>query len=275
MKFEDIIIKTSDTMKLRGFTQDSQKTYLNCISKYLKFISNNSMKLGVESAKEYLLRLNIRGKDSNTIKVHSACIRFLFIDVLNLKVGKFAIPSPKRKKELPFVLSINEVNSIISSIDNKTHNLIISFLYSTGIRLSELINMRRCDIHFDRGQVFVKAGKGQKDRFTLLSNNLKDRLGDHIANFDFKTEFLFESNRGTKYTKATIQKIVSQKSKHITNKVTPHTFRHSFATHLLESGTDVRIIQKLLGHAKLDTTMIYTKVANNTLINIISPFDKL
>ena len=136
MKYEEIIIKTSNTMKLRGFTHDTQKTYINVVVKYLKFISNNSTKLGVESAKEYLLRLNILGKDSNTIKVHSACIRFLFIEVLKLNIEKFAIPSPKRKKQLPFVLSINEVNIILDKIENPIHKLMISFLYSTGIRLS-------------------------------------------------------------------------------------------------------------------------------------------
>ena len=151
----------------------------------------------------------------------------------------------------------------------------ISFLYSTGIRLSELINMRRCDVLFDRSQVFVNSGKGQKDRYTLLANHLKDKLANHIAQYEFKTKYLFESNRGTKYTKATIQKIVANNSKQITNKVTPHTFRHSFATHLLESGTDISIIQKLLGHSKIETTMIYTKIANTLLIKIVSPFDKL
>jgi integrase/recombinase XerD len=275
MKPEVIIIKFTNTMKLRGFTAQTKKTYLACITNYLKFLKYNSTKPCENSAKDYLLKLNLLKKDSNTIRVHAACIKFLLIEVLKLDINKLDIPSPKRKKMLPFVLSTQEIELILNNIKNPIHNLMISFLYSTGIRLSELINMRRCDILFDRGQVFVKSGKGQKDRFTLLADNLKDKLSNHIANFNFKTKYLFETNRGSKYTKGTIQKIVSNNSKVINNKVTPHTFRHSFATHLLETGNDVSVIQKLLGYSKIETTMIYVKVVNNFIKKVNSLFDCL
>jgi site-specific recombinase XerD len=275
MEFEEIIIKVTDCMKLKGFTRDTQKTYLNCIVNYLKFLKYKSDKAGLNSAKDYLLKLNLMKKDSNTIRVHAACLKFLLVEVLKLNIDKLDVPSPKRKKALPFVLSFQEVESILDKIENPIHNLMISFLYSTGIRLSELINMRRCDILFDRSQVFVKSGKGQKYRYTLFADNLKDRLAQHIANYDFKTKYLFESNRGSKYTKSTILKIVVNNSKFISNKVTPHTFRHSFATHLLETGNDICVIQKLLGHSNIETTMIYVKVANNFIKKVNSPFDML
>jgi integrase len=178
----------------------------------------------------------------------------------------------KDKKQLPLVLSVQEVSNILECISNPVHNLMVSFLYSTGVRLSELVNFKRCDINFESNVVVVKS---KKSRNTILAKKLKYRLIEYFEDTEFKTEYLFETNRGTKYSKASVQKIVRENSKFIKKNISPQTFRNSFATHLLESGINVKIIQKLLGHSKLETTMVYAKVADTSLIRIVSPFDRL
>jgi len=138
-----------------------------------------------------------------------------------------------------------------------------------------LLNLKREDIHPDRKVIIVQQGKGKKDRITLLSEGLAKELFSYICRADFKTKLLFESNRGGKYSQKSIQKVLESASKQLGKKVTPHMLRHSFATHLLEQGTDIRYIQMLLGHSNLKTTQIYTHVANQELENIKSPLDNL
>mgnify|MGYP001191880236 CR=1 FL=1 len=274
-KFEKIIIKVNELMILRGFTKATKKTYLNCISNYLKFVKQKDTKPDEISAKAYLLLLNKLNKSNNTIRIYSASILFLLKDVLKLNVDFKIILKPKKESTLPKVLSKNEIKLILNNISNHKHKLMIEFLYSTGIRLNELINMKRSDIESERNLVKVSLGKGKKDRYTLLSSNIKKHLIKYLCENEFKSKYLFETNRGSKYSSKSIQNIITKASKCLDKNVTTHMFRHSFATHLLENGTDIRIIQKLLGHSKIETTMIYTKVATSVLENIISPFDEL
>ena len=161
---------------------------------------------------------------------------------------------------------------MIVSTTNFTHRLIIKLLYSAGLRLSELINLKWKDIDFERNLIQVKSAKGRKDRVTILSPKVKKDLKVLTLNL---VGNVFISNRNKKFTPSSIQKIISNASKKagIKKKVTPHTLRHSFATHLLENGTDIRYISDLLGHASTDTTMIYTHVSNNNLKRIKSPLD--
>ena len=163
---------------------------------------------------------------------------------------------------------------MIESTANIKHKLIIKLLYSTGLRLSELLNLKRKDIDFDRNIINIKSGKGKKDRITLISQDLRLDLLKYYSNYKFNTEYILEGRKG-KYTKKSVQKVLDNLGKKIKIKVTPHMLRHSFATHLLEQGTDIRIIQKLLGHSNLNTTEIYTHVSNHNLLNIRNPLDNL
>ena len=176
-------------------------------------------------------------------------------------------------RKLPLILSVKEVSNILECIKNPNHNIMISFLYSTGVRLSELINIKRADIDFDNKIIVVRSLKGKKQRETLLSSKLKYILLDYMSNNKFNTDYLFETNRLKKYTKAGVQKVIRENSRFLNMSVSPNTFRHSFAVHLLEAGINVKFIQKLLGHSKLDTTMIYTRVADIKLKNIVNPYD--
>lgn len=283
MDLREALIKTSDIMKTKEFSMDVQKIYLDIISQYLKSLQFKSVFIGDESAKAYLFRLKQLRKDSRLIEIYTECIDFFLKNVLVIESVSSETLEPsleiiklKKEKKLPLVLSVKEVLSILECIKNPNHNLMISFIYSTGIRLSELINLERCDIDFDSSRVIIKSKNGKKDRTTLLSKKIKYRLIDYISENEFKTKYLFETNRSTKYSKAGVQKIVRENSKFTKKNVSPQTFRHSFAVHLLESGVDVHYVKKLLGHSKLETTMIYMKLIDcDVLDSIVSPFDVL
>jgi len=266
-----------ELMSLRGFTHKTKKTYSYCVSKYLQFIVKSKLSPTNISAKQYLLYLNSKKYDTNTIRLSSAAILFFLKEILKQNVSFIEIPKPKKKKLLPKVLSKEEIKLMINSTKNKKHKLIISLLYSSGLRLSELQNLKRENIDPNRNVIFVKQGKGKKDRITILSQKIKTEILDYICNSTYKSKYLIEGRQGRKYSSESIQKVIKlagEKAK-ISRTITPHMLRHSFATHLLEDGVDIRYIQRLLGHQNLETTTIYTQVANNKLENIVSPLDKL
>lgn len=273
MDFEKILINTSDILKLRGFTQSTKKNYLYNISKYLAFLKKSSLNPNNVSAKEYLLYLYNKKLAANSIRIKAASILFLLRDVLKQKVNYLDVPKPKKPKLLPKVISKEEILMMINSIDNKKHKLVVSILYSSGMRLNELVNLKREDIDAKRNIILIKAGKGQKDRITILSRKVKNQLVKYLIETEFKSKYLFEGRNNSKYTKKSVEVIVKNASKIINKHVTPHMLRHSFATHLLEDGVDIRYIQNLLGHSNLETTSIYTHVATRNIKNIKSPFD--
>ncbi|PKK88255.1 MAG: integrase [Candidatus Wallbacteria bacterium HGW-Wallbacteria-1] len=184
---------------------------------------------------------------------------------------------PRKTKRLPVVLAKQEVSDIIEKISNKKHKLIISLIYSAGLRISEAVNLQITNIDPIRGIILIAQSKGKKDRQVPLSEKLYSMIEMYLNEFQPK-RYLFESTRpGIKYSVKSIQNIFStacQKAG-IEKHATVHTLRHSFATHLLESGTDLRIIQEILGHSSSKTTEIYTHVSTSTISKIRSPFDEL
>ncbi|MDA3855589.1 MAG: tyrosine-type recombinase/integrase [Candidatus Woesearchaeota archaeon] len=273
MNYEKILIKLSEEMILSGFSKETKKNYMYNTSKFFLWLRVNSKEINNQTLKEYFLYLDSKKYDRNTIRLKRSVINYLFKRILKLDIYLDDIPMPKKKNDIPKVLNKEEIKIIIENITNYKHKLIVITMYSSGLRLSELINLKREDLNFKQNIITIRNSKNRKDRITLFSKNLKDELSEYILRKEFKTKYLFESNRDSKYTKKSIQEIIRKASKPLNKHVTPHMLRHSFATHLLESGTDIRLIQKLLGHSKIETTTIYTKVANNSLINIKSPFD--
>lgn len=268
---EKFIEKLEERLKLRGFTFQTKKSYCYHVRDFLKFLNKNRLNLNNEGVKSYLLSLNL---SNNSIRLKIMAIRFFFLEVLKEKLNYSKVPAPKKIKKLPKVLSKEEIKILINSTENLKHKLVIKLLYSSGLRLQEIINLKRKEIDFDRKIIFVNSGKGRKDRITLLSEELKIDLLRYFGSYKFHTDYLFEGRFG-KYSKKSVQKILEKSSKKLNKKVTPHMLRHSFATHLLESGTDLRYIQNLLGHSDLKTTEIYTHVSNKNLENIKSPLDNL
>ena len=256
---------------LKGFSNQTIKSYSYNIKKFLNFLDKSRLNLDNNGVRYYLLALNL---SVNSMRLQYASLAFFFREILQKPFTTKEIPIKKKEKQLPKVISKEKIKTIIDLASNIKHKLIIKLFYSSGMRLQELINLKRKDLDFDRNLIYIKNGKGKKDRITLISENLKLDLLKYYSNNLFKTEYVFEGRNG-KYNKKSVQKVLDNLSKTIKTKITPHMLRHSFATHLLEAGTDIRYIQKLLGHSNLETTQIYTKVANSDLIKIKSPLDNL
>ncbi len=263
--------KLSERCKLRGFSPQTIKSYSYHVSDFLEFLDKSRYNLDKEGVKSYLLS---QEKARNTIRLKHMSLRFFFSEILKSQLEFEEIPMMKKEKQLPKVVSKEKIKLIIDSCSNLKHKLIVKFLYSSGLRLSELLNLKRNNIDFDTKFIWVKKGKGVKDRITLLSPSLKNDLLKYYSNTDFKTGYIFEGRNG-KISKKSVQKILERAGKKTGIKIHPHMLRHSFATHLLEQGTDIRYIQKLLGHSSSSTTEIYTHVANKDLKNIKSPLDNL
>lgn len=208
-------------------------------------------------------------------------IKFYYEKVLGGKRKLYFVERPRREKTLPTVCSVEEMQQILSGIKNLKHKAILSTIYSAGLRISELINLPIHAIDSDRMQIHIVNAKGNKDRYTILSPKLLDLLRIYFK--EARPHYwLFEGMRSTKenpiqYSERSIQQVLKKavKQAKITKKVTVHTLRHSFATHLLENGTDIRYIQSLLGHSSSKTTEIYTHITTKGFNQLISPLDKL
>ncbi len=244
--------KLSEELKLRKYSRMTEKSYMSIIRIFIQS--------GL-APREFLLKYS--DKSRSYMRSAYFALKFFHENVLKQKFDE-KIPLAKNKGKLPVVLNKDEINKMFESTMNLKHKLVLMFLYYTGIRLSEIVNLKWDDIDFQRGTIHLKTAKGEKERVIFFH----DKLKDFISYFNLiKEGFVFISNLGKKYNKRTIQKIVSTAAKKagIGKKVTPHTLRHSFATHLLEAGADIRHIQKLLGHSSLQTTQIYTHVANKDI----------
>jgi site-specific recombinase XerD len=185
---------------------------------------------------------------------------------------KIDIQSAKKPKSLPIVLSRDEIRKILESLKNAKHKLLLSLAYGSGLRVSEVVALKVQDLDFEELTVLLKQAKGQKDRISVMPQGLIDDLKNLVAGKE-KGDFVFASERGGKLTERTAQKVFENalRKAGIKKDATFHSLRHSFATHLLENGVDVRYVQELLGHQNIRTTQIYTQVTNPKLKNIRSP----
>src|SRR3989344_5415906 len=263
--------RLKDQCVLRGFSKETIKTYNYNVARFLEFIEKSRLNLNNEGVRSYLLSKDL---SVNSSRLQYASISFFFREVLKKPFSFNEVPIKKKTKELPKVISKEKISEMIEFCGNLKHKLVVKLLYSSGLRLQELSNLKRKDIGFDRNLINIRKGKGGKDRISLLSENLKLDLLKYYSKEMFTTEYIFEGRKG-KYTKKSVQKILDNLGKKAGIKVTPHMMRHSFATHLLEQGTDIRHIQKLLGHSDLKTTEIYTHVSRKNLSNIKSPLDNI
>lgn len=260
-------------MKLHGFSQKTIESYLHYVENFFSFSKIDPKNTQQSDVKAYLEYLVDKNYSSSTLNTAYSALFFYFDKILHRKFFTY-LPRVKKEKHIPTVLSKEEVSRMIKVMTNPKHNCIISLLYGTGVRVSELTHIRMRDIDLDRMMLRVYQGKGKKDRLTILPKSLKEIL-IRQCKVKIPDDFLFTSRDGGRLTETTIQKIVAMAAQKagVNKTVSPHTMRHSFATHLLEAGTDIRYIQELLGHAKLATTQIYTKVSTQSLGAIKSPLD--
>ncbi|MFQ5531749.1 MAG: site-specific tyrosine recombinase/integron integrase [Candidatus Nanoarchaeia archaeon] len=263
--------------KRRRLSPRTFKTYLYCINRFLKFTKKDLGKISKKDVRLFLEYLSDREMSGNTMNTYHMAIRFLFENVLKKRMW-IDIKYSKVPEKLPEVLSKEEVRRLIDSIKNTKHVLMISLMYSSGLRVSELISLRVRDLELNKKYGYVRNGKGGKDRLIVIPKNLINPIKRLMEKEDLDEEnYLFNSNRNKKYSIRSIQKIIEKASKisGIKRKIHPHTLRHSFATHLIENGYDVSQVQTLLGHKSPETTLIYTHIASPNLIKTKSPLESL
>ena len=254
-------------LKLRGCSEKTIKVYLFFNEKFLNYANKNSFYVNEADIKSYLSSM-IGKYENSSINLAYSALRFYYQDMLKKDLKEIKVP--KRERKMPSVLTRDEIKRLIEASGSNKSRLIIKLLYSTGLRVSELVNLEKKDLEVDEKIGWVRRGKGAKDRIFILPESLKEDLNE-ILKKESGSERIFP------VTVRAIQKMVKNTSKRsgIKKKVSPHTLRHSYATHLLESGVDIRKIQELLGHSNLQTTQIYTHVSTEELKKIKSPLDSL
>lgn len=258
-------------MRLRNYSRQTIKSYIGCLAEFFRVKGKDFEKLDFEFIRSFLLSKQEKHYSPQTVNLYLNAIKFFYRDVVktNQKIDlKFA----KRNQKLPVVLGRDEISHIIASIKNNKHRLMVALAYGAGLRVSEVIDLKIKDINLEELTIHIKQAKGRKDRLTVFPEKLKTDAAS-LINLRDKNDFIFASERGGKLTTRTAQIIFERAlaAANIGKDATFHSLRHSFATHLLENGVDVRYVQELLGHANIRTTQIYTHVTNPSIKNIKSP----
>lgn len=280
-------------LKIRGFSNQTIKSYIYHNQKFLDFANSSKTKTEFQQSlgstgskrvpenitskdlKAYLAYLlSDKGLSPASANLSLSAIRFFYREVLEKNIFEGIKKRPKLEKKLPVVLTKDEIRCMLEVTKKKKHKLIIELLYSTGMRVSEAVNIRKKDINLNEKLIFVKYGKGKKERFVQLSNKFTIHLQSYLKRH--KGTYLF-SYRGKPISTRQAQRIVKKAglNANVQKKVFCHALRSSYATHLLDSGVDIRVIQEFLGHENLSTTQRYTKVSKELLRSVKNPLDSL
>lgn len=270
-----------ERLERKRYSENTINIYCSYMRSFMRYFSMNNIELDAITSDQinaYILSLiKIKRISASQQNQHINAIKFYYEKVLGRdKVYYSIIERPKKALQLPKVLSEAEIMRILKNAENLKHKAILSTIYSAGLRRSELIGLRKEDILFDKNIIFVRGAKGKKDRTTILSDSvaivLKRYLKDNSPNY-----WLFEGPSRRQYSATSVAIILKQAAKRarINRNVTPHMLRHSFATHLLEQGVDIRYIQHILGHESSRTTEIYTHISKKSLAKIKSPLDTI
>ena len=267
-----------EEMRIRNYSPRSIKTYISLVSAVSKHFGKSPEYISIAELKEYLFhKVEVKKLSASGVNQTISAFKILFRDVLQRTWDPVIIKRPKRPKQLPTVFSKEEISLILNGIRNRKHYCLIALTYAAGLRLNEVISLKFGDIDSDRMQLKVRGGKGNKDRYSLLPSTLLAKLREYYRYYRPKT-FLFEGQKAgsaysTKSAQCAFKKALEQSG--ISKVASFHTLRHSFATHLLEQGTNIRAIQELMGHMSLRTTSVYLHVSNLNLSQIKSPLDEL
>ncbi|MFM1893583.1 MAG: hypothetical protein RIQ90_749 [Bacteroidota bacterium] len=269
----------SHYLKYRRYSPNTIKTYTDALGVFFHYHSNKvPEQLGIAEIIEfnigYILRKHLSASYQNQV---INAIKLFYRNRFNRNMDLNNIQRPRREQRLPNVLSKQEIKSILEAPSNLKHRAMLSLIYACGLRRSELLNLSLSDVLSDRNVLFIRQSKGKKDRVIPISNKIIEMLRTYYKAYKPKV-WLFEGqNAGERYSERSLQLVLKQALKKVgnTKPVSLHWLRHSYATHLLESGTDLRYIQELLGHNSSKTTEIYTHVTTKSLQQIRSPFDEL
>ena len=265
---------------LRNLSERTRQSYWWHIEDYSKFHEKDPEQTGVEELRAYFQSMLTDGKHKpGSVKMGYYALKFLFTQVYHKDWASEYLPTPKTAKTLPLVLSHQEVREVLASISNFKHRTVIMFIYATGARVSECVNIKLSDIDSKRQQVNIREGKGLKQRFVPLSPLLLSTLRVYYKAYK-PQHYLFEgaAGKGSRLGVSAVREICRKArycTPHIKKRYTPHTFRHCFATHLLEQGTNLLVIQRLMGHSDLSNTLKYLHVQQLAIEQVVNPLDNL
>jgi len=278
MRKQEVIEKFHDKLIIENYSEQTIRNYVSSLKLFLEYISRLNIKeVTDKEIQDYLYFCKSNKNYSfSSMKQVIAAIRYLYLKIFNKPVPKALNIELRKPSTLPTVLSPKEISKILQVTKNIKHKAILLLIYSAGLRLGELLNLKICDIDPESMKIHVRQSKGKKDRYIMLSENMLKLLRDYYKIYKPK-EFVVEGLNGGKYSPKSVQSLFKRalKKAGIKKKASVHTLRHSFATHLLDEGTDIRYIQELLGHKRLETTQIYTHVSSYSINKIKSPADKL
>ena len=274
INFEDL----RRELTFRKYSPKTIKAYIHYNRDFLQKSKKPPQQVTNDDIKDYLFHLaEERGVSTSTLNGAINALKFYYGTVLEKKFI-YEVKRPRKDKKLPIILNKEEVPKILSALSNIKHKAILMLIYSGGLRVSEVVKLRPEDIDSKRRLVFIKGAKGRKDRYTLVSEAALETLREYWKKFEPSSKWLFPGDRSNQYLHSrSVQKIFTNACKKagIIKEVSVHSLRHSFATHLLESGVDLRCIQEILGHKSSKTTEIYTHVSTKNLSNIRNPLDNI
>jgi site-specific recombinase XerD len=278
MKKQEIIEKFQKKLIIENYSGQTIRNYLSALKLFLEYIEKLQLR-GVtdNEIQNYLYYCKTKKKYSySSMKQVIATISYLYKKVFNKPIPDALNIELRKPSNLPTVLSPKEISKILDVTKNLKHKTTLLLIYSGGLRLGELINLKISDIDSESMKIHIKQGKGKKDRYIMLSENVLKLLREYYKVYK-PHEFIIEGLKSGKYSPKSVQSVFKSalKKAGIKKKASVHTLRHSFATHLLDEGTDIRYIQELLGHKRLETTQIYTHVSSYSINKIKSPADLL
>jgi len=267
-----------EKLEQKRYSKSTIKSYTAYFKDYMHYFSDRDLKrIEKDEVNGYILHL-IRSKKISESQQNQRinAIKFYYEKVLGLNREFYDIERPRQKRVLPSVLSEFEIIRILDATENIKHKALIATIYSAGLRRSELIGLRKEDVDFDKRIIYIRGAKGRKDRISILSEATAILLETYMKSYS-PNYWMFEGSDRKQYSAWSINRVVNEVAAkaRINKRVTPHMLRHSFATHLLEQGVDIRYIQTLLGHESSITTDIYTHVSKKSLANIRSPLDRI
>ncbi len=278
MNKSELISKYESKLILKNYSDRTVEVYVSALGIFIAYLKNNDVEKVTPKILEEFYRYAQKELDYgySMMKQLLASVKFLYQDVLKKDIDFDFNIKMKKPSTIPEVLSVEEVQRLLNSFTNIKHKAIFTLCYSAGLRLGEILNIKISDIDSDRMQIRISQAKGKKDRYSLLSPKVLELLRKYVSEYK-PSEYLFEGQKGGKYSSSSVQQLMRRhrKKANIKKKATPHTLRHSFVTHLLDNGTDIRFIQELLGHAHISTTQIYTHVSSRSLKDVKSPIENL
>ena len=271
-----VVAALDEELTLREYSSNTRDNYRLHMLRFLRWLRKEPSSAGERSLRAYLVEMLDNGLSASYVRQAKAALIVYYESVLKQPEKISDLPGAKSEKKLPLVLSKDEVQHLLQSADNLKCETFLTLVYSAGLRASEAVQLRIEDILPGRHQIRVVGGKGDKDRYTILAEKALHLLRDYYKKYR-PIDWLFPGREPNSHiSSSTAQRIIqhARKKAQINPEATLHTLRHSFATHLLEDGVDVRYIQELLGHADIDTTMIYTHVMKPNLEQVRSPIDR-